>query len=147
MASTGRAFSKLQDVPTKSSGGPAFGLCFVTAIAAGVMVELTIGKMGNRREAWDSPSYWSIGLPLMILAALVCGFFARRRRTLLGYAPFLGQLLMMILRTGSGSMLPLGVIFMGIVGLSGVAAAFVGALLGKWALGQAQDARPPAPAD
>ncbi len=127
-----KAFSKLQDVTKKPSAGPAFWLSFATAIAVGVVVEIAIGKMGSRREAWDSPSYWSIGLPAMILGALICGFFARRKRALIGYAPFLGQLLTMIAKTGAGSMLPLGVIFMGIFGLSGVAAAFVGAFLGKW---------------
>ncbi len=66
----------------------------------------------------------------MILAALVCGLLARQRQTLVGYAPFLGQLLAMLSKTGAGSMLPLGLIFMGILGLTGVATAFVGAFLG-----------------
>jgi len=97
-------------------------------------MEIALGTMGSRREAWDSPSYWSIGLPALILAALVCGFFARRRQALVGYAPFLGQLLAMVARAGTDNLLPVGVIFMGIIGLSGVAAAFVGAFLGKRAL-------------
>jgi hypothetical protein len=98
------------------------------------MVEIAIGDVGSSREAWDSRSYWSIGLPALILAALVCGFFAQQRQVIVGYAPFVGQLLTMIARAGTGNMLPAGVIFMGVIGLSGVAAAFVGAFLGKRAL-------------
>jgi hypothetical protein len=79
----------------------------------------------------------------MALAALVCGFFARRGQILVGYAPFLGQLLAMFAKTGGGSMLPLGVIFMGIIGLGGVAAAFIGAFLGKLAMGRASGSASP----
>ena len=68
--------------------------------------------------------------------ALVCGFLARRSRVIIGYAPFLGQLLTMVVRTGGGSMLPLGIIFSGFIGLSGVAAAFAGAYLGKRVMGE-----------
>lgn len=118
---------------TKKSGEALFWSAFVAAAAVGVAVETVL--TGNRREAWDSPSYWSAGLPLMILGALVCGFFARRKQVLIGYAPFLGQLLAMLVKTGAGSMLPLGIIFMGALGLSGVAAAFAGAFLGKWVFG------------
>ena len=71
----------------------------------------------------------------MIAGALICGFMARRRRVSIGYAPFLGQLITMVVRTGGGSMLPLGIIFSGFIGLSGVAAAFAGASLGKRVMG------------
>jgi hypothetical protein len=81
------------------------------------------GKRGIRL------SIGRIGLRATILASLVCGFFARRKQTLVGYAPFLGQLLAMIAKTGAGNMLPMGAVFMDIVGLSGVAAAFAGASL------------------
>lgn len=118
-----------------SSGGPVFLFSFAAAVAVGVAVEIGIGQIGHRREAWDSGSYWSLGLPLMILATLVCGFSARQRTVLIGYAPFAAQLLTMLVKTGAGSMLPLGVILMGVLGLSGVVAAFLGGLLGKWAFG------------
>ena len=63
----------------------------------------------------------------MIAGALICGFVARRSRSRvgIGYAPFLSQLITMVVRTGGGSMLPLGIILIGIIGLSGVSAAFV----------------------
>jgi|GEM_PF-1577650 len=106
--------------------------------ASGVAIEIGIGAASHRREAWDSGLYWSMGLPLMLLAALVCGFVARRRAAVTGYSPFAGGLAAMVVKTGTGSMLPLGVIFMAVVGLSGVAAAFVGGMAGRWMLGVAE---------
>lgn len=40
--------------------------------------------------------------------AFICGLFARRASVRIGYAPFLGQLITMVVRTGGGSLLPLG---------------------------------------
>jgi hypothetical protein len=110
---------------------------FWLAIAAsvGVAVEIIISLIRQRRESWDSPYYWTFGVPSMIAGALICSFLARRSRVSIGYASFLGQLITMVVRTGGGSMLPLGVIFSGFIGLSGVAAAFAGASLGKKVIG------------
>jgi hypothetical protein len=90
-------------------------------------VEIGIGQMVHEREAWDSLYYWLFGLPAMIASAFLGGFFARRQPVLIGYAPFLGQLLAMLAKTRTGYMLPLGVFFMGFIGAFGVAAAFIGA--------------------
>jgi hypothetical protein len=79
--------------------------------AVGVAVGIIISQVGQRREAWDSPYYWTFGVPALIAGALVSGFFARRNRLAIGYAPFLGQLITMVIRTGVGSMLPLGIVF------------------------------------
>jgi len=119
-----------------SSTGAMFWSCFAAAAAVGVAVEIGVAQTRHRREAWDSDSYWSIGLPVMLLAPLFCGFFARQRPVLVGYAPFLGQLIAMLAKTGGGSMLPLGVILMGFIGAVGVAAASVGGLLGNRLLGK-----------
>jgi hypothetical protein len=118
-------------------GAASFWVSFIVAAASGVAVEIGVGAMGHRREAWDSVAYWSFGLPLMVLVALVCGFVARRKAVPIGYAPFGAQLVTMVVKTGAGSMLPLGVIFMAILGLSGVAAAFGGGWIGRTILGPA----------
>ena len=119
------------------SGGAVFWLCFAAMAAVGVAVEIGIGQMVHEREAWDSSYYWLFGLPAMIAGAFLGGFFARRKPVLIGYAPFLGQLLAMVAKTGSGYMLPLGVFFMGVIGACAVAAAFIGVLAGKRVLGTA----------
>ncbi len=118
-----------------ATGRTDTGLWFAISAAAGVAVEIIISLVGRRREAWDSQYYWTFGVPVMILSAFICGLFARRAPVRIGYAPFLGQLVTMVARTGGGPMLPLGIILMGIIGLSGVLAAFVGAAVGKRLLG------------
>src|SRR2546422_11453990 len=125
----------LRNMATSGSTGSVSWFWFAISVSVGVAVEIIISEMGQRRESWDSPYYWTFGVPAMIAGALICGFLARRSRVSIGYAPFIGQLITMVVRTG-GSMLHLGVIFSGFIGLSGVPAAFVGASLGKRELGQ-----------
>ena len=109
-------------------------LSAVAAFGVGVAVELRIGKPGG--EAWDSETYWIIGLPLMFAAALAAGALCRRHLWLIGYAPFAGQVLTMLSEgDGDYSLLPVGLILTAIVGLPGVAAAHIGAALGKRLLG------------
>ena len=126
----------LRSMMTSRSTGSGAWFWFAISASVGVAVEIIISEIGQRRESWDSPYYWTFGVPAMIAGALVCGFLARRSRVSIGYAPFLGQLLTMVVRTGGGSMLPLGIIFSGFIGLSGVAGAFAGASLGKRVLGE-----------
>ena len=126
----------LRSMMTSRSTGSGAWFWFAISASVGVAVEIIITAIEQRRESWDSPHYWTFGVPAMIAGALICGFLARRSRVIIGYAPFLGQLLTMVVRTGGGSMLPLGIIFSGFIGLSGVAAAFAGAFLGKRVLGE-----------
>src|SRR5437773_481726 len=126
----------LRSMATSRSTGSVSWFWFAISASVGVAVEIIISGIGQRRESWDSPYYWTFGVPAMIAGALVCGFLARRSRVSIGYAPFLGQLLTMVVRTGGGSMLPLGIVFSGLIGLSGVAAAFAGASVGKRVLGE-----------
>jgi hypothetical protein len=125
----------LRRMATSRSTGSVSWFWFAISAAVGVAVEIIISQRGQRRESWDSPYYWTFGVPAMIAGALICSFLARRSRVSIGYAPFLAQLITMVVRTGGGSMLPLGIIFSGFIGLSGVAAAFAGASLGKKLMG------------
>jgi hypothetical protein len=126
----------LPSMATSGSAGSVSWFWFAISASVGAAVEIIISQIGQRRESWDSPYYWTFGVPAMIAGALICGFLARRSRVSIGYAPFLGQLITMVARTGGGSMLPLGIIFSGFIGLSGVVAAFAGAFLGKRLLGE-----------
>src|SRR5437016_14075402 len=94
--------------------------------STGVAAELISANVGHRREAWDSPFYWQVAWPCMLLAAFLIALIERRSIVLVGYAPFAGQLITMVVRTGGGSMLPLGIVFMAIFGVSGVLAAKAG---------------------
>ena len=97
------------------------------AVLAGAAVEVFTSAMGHRREGWDSPYYLTLGFPAMLAASFLIAAATRKYPVRIGYAPFAGQLITMVLRTGGGSMLPLGIIFMGFLGLWGV----LGPLLGS----------------
>ena len=101
-------------------------VCIGAAAATGIAIELMVGQIGHRREAWDAPTYWSLGLPLMLAAALLFGFLAREAPVAIGYAPFAGQLAAMLVKTGAGSMIVPGAILLAILGGAGVAAAYLG---------------------
>ena len=100
------------------------------SVAAGVALELGVALTSGRREAWDSPLYWTIGLPAAGLAALLIGFAAPRpewRWTAL-IAP--SQVLTMMLRSGAiGNLWPVALVLSSILSAPFVAAAFVGSRL------------------
>ncbi|MEO5924978.1 MAG: hypothetical protein ABIR70_14250 [Bryobacteraceae bacterium] len=108
-------------------------IAIALGFGVGVAVETFVGKPG--REAWDSEQYWTIGLGSLLLAALVGGFIARTKPWVIGYAPFAGQAVQMAAESGDYSLLPLGLILMGVVGLPGVALASAGAWLGRRVIG------------
>jgi hypothetical protein len=112
--------------PTKS-----WWLWFALAFLFGVGVELLITHRYRHAlpVAWTTDLYWEAGLPALIIAAFLFGFLARWRPLPVGYAPFLGQLITMLVRNGfSVDLLP-GTGFILLLGLSGVAAAMIGGAL------------------
>jgi len=113
----------------ETTGWMAAALAFL----AGAAVEVVTSALGHRREAWDSPYYFTLGFPAMLAASFLIAAATRKYAVRIGYAPFAGQLIAMVLRTGGGSMLPLGIIFMGFLGLWGVLAAALGVKAGnRW---------------
>jgi hypothetical protein len=100
------------------------------SLATGVALELGIHAVSGRREAWDSPLYWTIGLPIAGLAALAVGFLAQRRNWFWTVLIVPGQVLTMMLRSAEISgLLPLTVVLSAVLSAPFVVAAFVGSLL------------------
>jgi hypothetical protein len=104
---------------------------FVLAFALGVGVEwfITHRYFHVLPVAWDTNLYWRAGVPVMIIGALLFGFLARWRPLPIGYAPFLGQLITMLVRNGFSSDLLPGTGFILLLGLVGVGAAMIGGAL------------------
>ncbi len=50
----------------------------VTAAFCGLCVWQVIAASSGMKEAWDSPEYFLVGLPVMLLTACVCGFIHAR---------------------------------------------------------------------
>jgi hypothetical protein len=100
------------------------------SLATGMALELGIHAMSGRREAWDSPLYWTAGLPVAGIAALALGFLSRRRNWLWTVLIVPGQVLTMMLRSAEISgLLPLTVVLSTVLSAPFVVAAFVGSLL------------------
>ncbi|MGB8274109.1 MAG: hypothetical protein WCF16_02440 [Alphaproteobacteria bacterium] len=78
------------------------------AAAFGAMVWIVIAHVGERNEAWDSPLYASVGLPLMLVAAAFMGYFAPRHPWRYAIAMTGAQFITMLVTTGVGALLPLG---------------------------------------
>jgi hypothetical protein len=98
-------------------------LCVVTGIA----LELGIHAVSGRREAWDSAQYWTIGMPLAIIASGALGVLSHRRDWLYTFAIVPSQVLTMMVRSGEiGGLWPLAVALSSVLSTPFVVAAFVG---------------------
>ncbi|MEW5797367.1 MAG: hypothetical protein AB1728_00035 [Bacteroidota bacterium] len=96
----------------------------------GLIVWLSISMLTDKREAWDSDLFWFMGVPLMILLNAVASFLDPSQIVLKGILSVSLQPVAMIFQTGEiGSMLPLGLILFGFMGLfysvGGVVGSFV----------------------
>jgi hypothetical protein len=96
------------------------------AAAAGAGVEILVAIATGRREAWDSPSYWTLGYPVLILASALLGYLWPASAWRLGLFAPIAQVLTMMLRTGVGSLWPLGLIFGAVLGIPCALAANAG---------------------
>jgi hypothetical protein len=97
------------------------------AVATGVALELGIGAMSGRREAWDSSQYWTIGLPIAGVVSLAIGWLSRGSDWLWTLLVVPGQVLTMMVRSMEISGLwPLALIFSAILSTPFLVAAFIG---------------------
>jgi ABC-type glycerol-3-phosphate transport system permease component len=46
------------------------------SVAVGVALQIGVWQATGAREAWDNPTYWTVGLPLAALAAACIGYLA-----------------------------------------------------------------------
>jgi hypothetical protein len=99
----------------------------VTAAATGILLELGVFMVSGRREAWDSPVFWTAGLPIAALIALALGFAAAGSDWLWTAIVAPCQVLTMMVRSGDiGSLWPLTLVLSFILSAPFVAVAFVG---------------------
>ena len=99
----------------------------VISVLTGVALELGIHLLSGRREAWDSPQFWTIGLPVALVVSAALGRLSRHRAWLWTGAVVPSQVLTMMLRSGElGGLWPLTVVFSAILSAPFVFAAFVG---------------------
>ena len=99
----------------------------VLVVATGVALELGIHALSGRREAWDSPLYWTLGLPAAMVASVIIGFVARRADWLWSAALVPSQVMTMMVRSGEISGLwPLMLILSSVLSTPFIVASFIG---------------------
>ena len=102
---------------------------YVIAIVIGILTWAAISKISGRREAWDSSSYFSVGMPVVCVASAVLGFIEPQKVWRWGIAPLIGQFLWMLCTQGPGNLLPLGIIVFGILSVPSIITAKIGAFI------------------
>jgi len=100
------------------------------ALAGGASLWLATAALSGRREAWDSPLYWSAAYPLCIVLAAVLAYLAPERPGRWAFAVMLVQPIVMALKSGGDfGLLPLGLILFAVLALPVFGAAKVAASL------------------
>jgi hypothetical protein len=99
----------------------------IAGIATGVVLELGIHALSGRREAWDSPEFWAIGMPATLFVSAVIGYVSRSNDWLWTVVIVPSQVMTMLLRSGEISGLWLLTVgFSAILSAPFIVAAFVG---------------------
>ena len=103
----------------------------LSTAAVGAVTWLVVIQIGDRREAWDSPLYFTIGLPVIALVAGVVSYFAPVRVWRWALFPFFAQALVMCALASDFGLLPLGLIAFSIIGCICLIPARIGAAMSR----------------
>ncbi len=92
---------------------PPYVISFITGLAVCQVITL----MSGRKEAWDAPAYFTIGIPVMCLVVFALGYRFPQRAWRWALCMAVGQSVAMVLGGGSASLWPLAIIAMTVVSL------------------------------
>jgi hypothetical protein len=104
-------------------------LAYGLALAAGLCIWTVTAMLGHRIEPWDDPAYWSVGYPAAVVVSGVLGFFFPEQAWRWGAALVFSQAIVMTARGAGFSLLPMGLILLGILSLPPAGAAMLAAWL------------------
>jgi hypothetical protein len=96
-------------------------------VGAGLWVVLA--AVGGYAEAWDSPLYFPVGLPLAIAIAALLGALAPKRAWRWGGWLMGGEGAALLVTVGPGSLLPLGLVLLVVLAVPCMLAALAGGWL------------------
>jgi hypothetical protein len=100
------------------------------AVVAGILAWDLVRLIGDRREAWDDPTYWFIGVPLMLIAAFILGLGYPERpwrwAVTIVAAQALWAMLLAFAADGVPNLLPAGLVIFLLIALVCTAAAYAG---------------------
>jgi hypothetical protein len=99
----------------------------VLSFVTGILLEFVVHAVTGRREAWDSPVFWTYGMPAALGASFAIGLFAKGRAWLGTLAVAPGQVAAMMVRSGEiGNLWPLALVLSAILSAPFVGASFLG---------------------
>lgn len=104
---------------------------YAVAVVAGVLVWVAVTAVSGRREAWDAPSYFLIGIPIICAVSAALGFVEPYKPWRWGLVPLMAQAVWMIVVQGAGNLLPLGLIVFAVLAIPSMMTAWLGAFIGK----------------
>jgi NAD/NADP transhydrogenase beta subunit len=97
------------------------------SVVAGVALELGIHMLSGHRESWDSPLYWTLGLPVVAVLSAAIGLASERSDWLWTFLIVPSQVTTLMVRSGEiGNLWPLTAVLSSLLSVPFVAAAFVG---------------------
>ena len=97
---------------------------YTIAVAAGALLWAVGSAVSDRREAWDSGTYWTIFYPAAITASAILAYLFPERPWRWCLALFAAQFVtMVVLAREIGSLAPLGLVLFGILALPAIGAA------------------------
>lgn len=104
---------------------------FAVSALAGLVVCLAIVMATGRSEAWDSPVYFSVGIPVMCLSVFAVSYLFPVRAWRWTVSMAFGQSVAMLLGGNSLSLWPLAIVAMTILSVPQLAAGFVASRLAR----------------
>lgn len=85
---------------------------YILGFAAGFGVCFTIAKISGRREAWDAPEYFTVGIPVMCAVVFALSYLRPERVWRWPLSMAIGQSLAMAIHGGDLTLWPLSIIAM-----------------------------------
>jgi hypothetical protein len=104
-----------------------YAISFITGLA----ICLAITVISGRKEAWDAPIYFTIGIPAMCLVIFALSYWFPQRAWRWALSMAIGQSLAMVLGEGSASLWPLAIIAMTVVSLPQFITAMIAGRIAK----------------
>jgi len=87
-----------------------------TTGAVGAVLWVYVSQVGHRREAWDSPIYFSTVLPVIAVVAAIVAFIVPEKPWRWAVIPFAAQALVAFLQNPTANLMPLGLIMFAVFG-------------------------------
>lgn len=106
----------------------AFGL----AAMLGLALWCATSWVGTRPEPWDNPVFWSASYPISLLGSLVLGILFPDRPWRWAVVLVFAQLPVLLLAGSGFTLLPLGIVALGVLAVPPAALATIGARARLW---------------